>query len=141
MPSRRRSSAVPRVSHTVSSLSPNPCRVSSSATAGGVSPSALSTSSLRPSPAVRSTVWVSSPVVRTTSVSSADQPIRARASATDDTDGRMRTRPAPNRRTRVLPIPASSGSPLASTPIRPPPCVAISSSSAGSSGLGQATLR
>ena len=61
------------------------------------------------------------PRSRTTAYVSAAQPSRAAARATDETAGCTRTASAPSRSTSVEPIPASSGSPLASTTTRAAP--------------------
>ena len=62
---------------------------------------------------------------------SASQPIRARARATDDTAGWIRTVPGPKTSSSTVePMPATSGSPLASTTVGSPSCPASRSGSA-----------
>ena len=67
----------------------------------------------RPGASSRATSSTGRPTTLTTAQLSADQPIAARASATDDTAGAILTASAPSNATSVVPIPDTSGSPEA----------------------------
>ena len=107
-----------------------------SATSAGVVSSADSTINRRPGDSDRRIAAGFRPTTVITSNDSAAHPIRALASATEDTAGSTRTWLAPSRLTSVLPIPERNGSPEASTVTDRPPSSFITPGNALSSGDG-----
>ena len=137
VPSIRLSSGAPRLPRTVIRLEVRSSSRSNFATMDAVVSSEDSTSSLRPGASSRRSASMSRPTRVTTSDDSADQCIRARARATDDTAGSTSTS-SPSRSSRVVPIPEISGSPEASATSGRSP---YSASRAGSPDSGRGHAR
>ena len=137
----RVSSAPPRLPSTVSVLAEWPAWASSAATSAGLAASRDRMINRCPGNSQRRIWSTSSPRSRITSTDSAAQPIRARARATEDTAGWIRTASGPNSSIKVEPTPASSGSPLASTTVVRAACPDSSSGSAARRSAGQTSRR
>ena len=123
--------------HGHARTSPSPTRSAARPPQPGVDASDDSTSTRRPGARARNRSSIGRPTSETTSQDSKDHPIRARASATDDTAGTTST--GTPRSSKVVAIPDTNGSPDASATTSRP---AYSESSAGSpsrSGEGHGT--
>ncbi len=141
VPDRLPSLGPPRCHHAVIVDLPHPSPVRSSATAAGVEPSAQSTTRQAPGSRWRRSRSGERPTTLTTVVSSAGQPIRARASVSEDMLGWIRTRSRPSNSIRVVPTPDVSGSPLASTTTPSEPTSASSAGNWVRSGVGHDSRR
>lgn len=126
-----------RSPRTVIRDEPQPDDVSNAATDAGVDASDDSTSTRRPGAHSRSTRDTERPTAVTTEHDSADQPMRARASETDETAGTTRTG-APYSRS-VVAIPETNGSPEARATTERPAYSARRPGSPAASGDGHGT--